>query len=54
MNVDSTAPDGYMPDGTPVYIKVNPGCVASPLQLAIYAALNNDTHKGEISDALDE
>ena len=34
-----TKPDGYMPDGTPVYLKAGRNSGKSSLQLAIYDAL---------------
>lgn len=36
---DGFAPDGFMADGTPVYIQTNPGRIPSSPQLQLYAAL---------------
>lgn len=33
------AADGYMPDGTPIYIQTRSGIPPSSLQLQVYAAL---------------
>lgn len=39
------APDGFMSDGTPIYIQTRNGAPPSSLQLQIYAALADPSKK---------
>lgn len=40
--MERTKPDGYMADGTPVYLNLGRKCGKSSFQLAIYEALCRD------------
>lgn len=39
------APDGFMPDGTPIYIQTRPSVPPSSLQLQMYVALADPSKK---------
>ena len=47
-----SAPDGFMPDGTPIYIQMRQGIPPSSLQLQIYAALHGP-NKPESKEVLE-